>query len=114
MDGFEIVGSTLKISVDLDLDSEEAFKEACSKLLACQGDTLYMDLTKVGFVGSAFFGQMFVVNYQAKKSGRRLVIRAPSRLMAIMEILGLPQLMEVEVVEEEAADQPKEAAPPRP
>jgi len=112
MGGFELIGNILKVSVDLDLDSEADFKEACNRLLACGSDVFYIDLTKVGFIGSAFFGQMFAVNYQAKKSGRRLVVRVPPRLMAIMEILGLPQLMEVVVVEE--ADQPKEAMPPQP
>jgi len=110
VEGFHISGNTLRVSVDLDLDSDEAFKAACDQLLTIAADTLYMDLTRVGFIGSSFFGQMFVVNYKAKKAGRKLVIRTPQRLMAIMELLGLPQLVEVQVVNEGAGEAPKEKA----
>jgi len=100
-DGFELIGNTLKVSVDLDLDAEEGFKEAADQLLAVSESTLYLDLSEVGFIGSSFFGQMFVLNYKVKKENRSLILRVPRRLMSIMELLGLPQLLEIEVVNPE-------------
>ena len=102
--GFELVGNTLKVSVDLDLDAEEGFKKAAEKLLASSDKELYLDLSEVGFIGSSFFGQMFVLNYKVKKDGRTLTLRTPRRLMSIMELLGLPQLLQIEVVDPEPAE----------
>ncbi len=101
-EGFKLVDNVLEISVDLDLDAEDGFKEAAEKLSAVEADKLYLDLSRVGFVGSSFFGQMFVLNYKIKKSNRILVLRTPRRLMSIMELLGLPQLVEIEVVDDAA------------
>ena len=98
-DGFELIGNTLKISVDLDLDAEEDFKAAAEALVALAEEKLYLDLSDVGFIGSSFFGQMFVLNYKVKKENRSLVLRAPRRLMSIMELLGLPQLLDIVVVD---------------
>lgn len=105
-DGFQINDNVLQISVDLDLDADEAFKEASEKLCESESSTLYLDLSRVSFIGSAFFGQMFVLNYKIKKSGRSLVLRVPEHLLSIMELLGLPQLLTVEVVDNGAPDQP--------
>lgn len=109
MKDFEITGNVLRIFTDLDLDAEAGFKEACIRLLRAEGTPIYLDLAAVGFVGSSFFGQMFMLNYQAKKQGRELVLRAPAHLMSIMELLGLPQLLRVEVVEKAPAHSTDEA-----
>jgi anti-anti-sigma regulatory factor len=92
-------GNTLKVTMDLDLDADAMFSEACDALLSTSDEVVYLDLTEVGFIGSAFFGQMFTLNYRIKKQERKLILRVPAKLMSIMELLGLPQLIDVEVIE---------------
>jgi anti-anti-sigma regulatory factor len=99
VNGLEIKGDTLIVSVDLDLEMQEPFSRACQKLLEVDEKRLYLDLSRCGFVGSALFGQMFHLNYRAKKEDRELVLRVHEHLLSILELLGLPQLMEVEVVD---------------
>jgi len=100
VDGFELDGATLRVSIDL--DAEAGFRKATEALLAAKGERLCIDLAKVGYIGSAFFGQLFVIHQRACEAGRRLLVRVPPRLMSIMELLGLQNLIEVEAVPEPA------------
>ena len=100
VEGFELINNTLTISVDLDLDAEEDFIDACEQLVSAQGDTCYVDLSQVGFVGSAFFGQLFALNQRATEGGRKLIIRCNARIYSIMELVGLPELIDVELIED--------------
>ena len=104
MEGIELVGNRLRVSIDLDLESQTAFKEGCAKLAAVEEDPLYLDLSEAGFIGSAFFGELFVLNHEVQDSGRTLVIRTSRQLLSIMELLGLPELVPIEVVEHDAND----------
>jgi anti-anti-sigma regulatory factor len=94
-EGYRIEGNTLYISVDLDMKAQEDFQAACAALLEREGPRIGLDLTECGFVGSAFFGEMFMLNYRARKAGKDLVIRANRRLMPVMELLGLPKLVTI-------------------
>lgn len=98
MDIFQVSDNTLYVSGDLDLTVEEAFKSAMENLLQQSGDTLVLDMSSTGFVGSSFFGQVFYLNYRIKKENRNLKLIAPSKMMTVLDLLGLPQLMEVEIV----------------
>lgn len=96
---FELVDNQLTVRVDLDLSADEAFTKWSERLAKQPGNPLILDLREVGFIGSAFFGHIFVLNCRARRDGRELVIRVPKRLHSIMELLGLPQLMTIEVVD---------------
>lgn len=103
---FRLDGPTLTIEGDLDLDMQPAFHEACKELASVDAETLVLDLTGVSFVGSSFFGEVFVLNARARREEKTLIIRVAPRLLSLLELLGLPQLLEVEVVPEADEDAP--------
>jgi len=81
------------------MENQPDFRKAADQLFEMPDKILILDLCSAGFVGSAFFGELFVLNHRIESDQRKLIIRTTRQLLSIMELLGLPSLVEIEIVE---------------
>ncbi len=103
----EVEEGTLRASGVLGYEDEERFASALGRLLdflktgACE--RLVVDLSEVDFVSSSYVRHIAHVMVEAKRDGRRVVVRARERVARILRLAGLDKLGDFEVVD---ADSP--------
>ena len=100
MTDFIISGNELVIKTDLTSPMDVQFDIACRKLLDAEGEEIVIDLVAVKRIISQYLGGIALVAAEAKKSGRRLKIRAAAGHVAeVFQTVGFDRLMEIEVVD---------------
>ena len=87
----------VRVAGDLDLMTATVFHDQVWPVLGENGATVVLDLSGVGFLGSAGLAELVGANDRTALSGGRLVLVASSRtVLRPLEITGLNALFRIE------------------
>ena len=96
----ELRGGTLTVTGPVGLNFGSALREKCQELLAAGEKELLVDLSLVLSLSSIHLGMLGYFLTQAKRDGKTVVIRAHSRVLSSIGMMGLGQLAKLEEAEE--------------
>ncbi len=94
----EVRGSTLIATGDFSKDADTGFDEACQKLLSRTDGDLVVDMTGVSRVCSTYVGLLAELCLGAKSRGKKLVIRAGTKVTGALREAGLDHAAVLEEV----------------
>ena len=96
----EIRSGTLYVTGELDPHAEAAFVEKLDELAQSDLEVITVDLTNVHYISSLYARHLAQVSVDARKNGRRVVVRASREVYRLMQLGGIDQLCEVVLTEE--------------
>ncbi|MHC4913850.1 MAG: STAS domain-containing protein [Planctomycetota bacterium] len=94
----EVRGNCLVMSGDFSKDTETDFDDACQKLLSWNEPDLAVDLTGMTRICSTYVGLLAELCLGAQGRGKKLVIRAGTKIAAALRDAGLDHAATVEEV----------------
>ena len=74
---FSANNTTVAINGDLTFTDHGAFLDVMKRLLGTTGSSIAIDLAQVAFIDSAGLGMLLIARDEARKAGRRLILRSP-------------------------------------
>ena len=83
-----VQGATLYVREPRLTQEDASFDKACRKLLKAKGSTYTVDLSAVKIVTSTFIGVIAVTYLDAERDGKKLVIKAPTKVLDIFRLAG--------------------------
>jgi anti-sigma B factor antagonist len=87
---------TLYVTGELDVSTAPALEHAVARTLDGQGGEYHLDVGGMTFMDSTGAGALMRIHRRFTGFGRRLVIISPTRqVCAVLEILGLDQVLDV-------------------
>jgi anti-anti-sigma factor len=93
----------VSVSGDIDLTTEQAFRDALTGAAANPAGRLVVDLAGVGFFASAALQALLEMNRQVKVAGGSLVVAAAQPVVArVLSLTGLDKVIPVVAGVEEA------------
>lgn len=92
-------GTTLTLHCDLSFSVEREFKKVCDELLDSKGSELLVNLAEVHYICSSCIGVLLLLHEDAKDKGKRVRVRASRSIAPICQLMGLDDVLELEVVE---------------
>ena len=95
---FDLSGDTLRVSGDLTMQEEGAFKDALDRLFETGADTMVVDLSGVCYLGSSYVRHMAMLIIRGNQKGRTVTIRAHERAARMLRMGALDKIGKIEVV----------------
>ena len=91
-------GNHLVVHGDFSTDADTGFDDACQKLLSVEGKDLVADLTGATYICSTYVGLLLELCLGAKARGKKLTVRAGSRIASTLRDAGLESAATLEEV----------------
>ena len=91
MASFETTDSVLKITGELDPESEPELKDACARLLSGAASTVTLDLTGVDYINSISIGVLVALCMDLRAAGRRAIMQPSKQVKKILDMTGLTE-----------------------
>ena len=95
---FDLSGDTLRVSGDLTMQEEGAFKDALDRLFETGADTMVVDLSGVRYLGSSYVRHVAMLIIKGNQKGRTVTIRAHERAARMLRMGALDKIGKIEVV----------------
>jgi anti-anti-sigma regulatory factor len=95
---FEIHENVLVANVELYWENHAEFLKHCEELLHSDYKDIILDLSPVTFIFSAYMGTIGRLLAETTSSDKHLTIRIGSNLTWLFEMLGLENMVDIEVV----------------
>ena len=96
--GYDLDGSLLRVSDDLEDPLDTEFDIHSSRLLGVDSKLLTLDLTGVEYMGSWYLGRIADLSIQANLTEKGLKIIASDQIAKIIRLAGLDKMVEFEEV----------------
>jgi anti-anti-sigma factor len=95
---FDLSGDTLRISGDLSMQEENAFKDALDRLFETGAEAMVVDLSGVRYLGSSYVRHVAMLIIRGTQKGRTVTIRAHERAARMLRMGALDKIGKIEVV----------------
>ncbi len=89
---------TLTVKGELDFPVEREFQRACTQLLEGEARGILVDLTGVTFICSSCIGSLFLLYDNARMRHVTVRARLNRKVAPICKMMGLDELVDIEVV----------------
>ena len=94
--GIALVNNTVRVTKPLAGPLEMEFDIACRGLLDSRARILVVDLTRVKLIISQYLSSLALVAVEARRLGRRLIVRASRTVSQVLYRMRFNELMEIE------------------
>ncbi|HHN46892.1 MAG TPA: anti-sigma factor antagonist [Planctomycetes bacterium] len=95
---YVVQGSTLYVRLPQLTRDDAAFDKACRSLLKADGPVYTVDMSAVKTITSTFIGIVAVTYLDANSQGKRMLVKAPKRVLDVFRLAGFDGKVEMEEV----------------
>ena len=97
--GYMYEDGVLWVKGKLDFAEEEGMRQYGQQMIKDSGDKVVLDLSGVSYISSSCLGEILVLDEEAKKAGKSLVVRVPRVLLYVYDLMGIRSVVNTEIVE---------------